>query len=191
MNPFIDNLKSTDFIDVKNTLYNIIKERVWIKSDKPFKLASGVTSSEYFNMKNLGLDGLALAAAGLLKIIQKTGAASVGGLESGAIPLSVAVSCMTLAQNNTPPLEWFYVRKASKGHGAGSTIEGRPKPPVIILDDVITSGGSSLQAIHAIKNQNIDYVGAVCVLFRGDAEHRILLEKEGSFQHIFSHSDFK
>lgn len=190
MSPFIDDLKSAKFTDIKNNLYNIVKERVWIKSDRPFKLASGITSSEYFNMKNLESDGLVLAAAALLKIIQDTRTASVGGLESGAIPLSVAVSFMSIAYN-APPLEWFYVRKATKDHGAGNTIEGRPKPPVMILDDVITSGGSSLQAIRAIKNQNIDYVGTMCVLFRGDAEHRILLEKEGSFQYIFSHNDFK
>ena len=191
MNPFIDDLKSTKFIDLKDDLYNIIKERVWIKSDKPFKLASGMTSSDYFNIKNLRSDGLALAAALLYKMAQKTETASIGGLESGAIPLSVAISCMSLAQKSTTPLEWFYVRKSIKGHGTGNTIEGRPEPPVMILDDVITSGGSSLKAIRAIKDQNIDYVGTMCVLFRGDKEHKAALEEEGSFQYIFSHNDFK
>ncbi len=189
MNPFIDDLKSTKFIDLKDGLYNIIKERVWIKSDKPFKLASGMTSSEYFDIKNLGSDGLALAAALLYKMIQKTDTASIGGLESGAIPLSVATSCMSLAQNT--PLEWFYVRKDIKGHGTGNTIEGRPEPPVMILDDVITSGGSSLKAIRAIKDQNIDYIGTMCVLFRGEKEHKMALEEEGSFQYIFTHNDFQ
>ena len=191
MNPFIDDLKSTKFIELKDGLYNIIKERVWIKSDKPFKLASGITSSEYFNIKNLGSDGLALAAALLYKMIQKTDTASIGGLESGAIPLSVATSCMSLAQRSTAPLEWFYVRKDIKGHGTGNTIEGRPEPPVMILDDVITSGGSSLKAIRAIKDQNIDYIGTMCVLFRGEKEHKMALEEEGSFQYIFSHNDFQ
>ena len=68
LNPFIDDLKSTAFIDVKNDLYNMIKERVWIKTDKPFRLASGMTSSEYFNMKSLGIDGLVLAATLLYKM---------------------------------------------------------------------------------------------------------------------------
>lgn len=189
-NPFVDYLKTND-MDSREQLKRIIKERVLQQSDKTFKLASGVTSSEYFNMKNLGIDGLALTTAILYKMLQKTDAVSVGGLESGAIPLSVAISCMSFAQGDSKPLEWFYVRKEPKSHGIGSKIEGKIRSPVMVLDDVVTSGGSALKAIHDIKERNIEYIGIICVMFRGNKENRKKLEEEGDFECIFSQDDFQ
>lgn len=189
-NPFVDYLKTND-IDSREQLKHIMKERVLQQSDKTFKLASGVTSSEYFNMKNLGIDGLALTTAILYKMLQKTGAASIGGLESGAIPLSVAISCMSCAQGDSKPLEWFYVRKEPKSHGMGNKIEGKIKSPVMVLDDVVTSGGSALKAIHEIKEQNMEYIGIICVMFRGSQENRKKLEEEGDFKYIFSQNDLQ
>ena len=187
-NPFVDDFQDAE---LKEKLYDIIKSRVWIRTDKKIKLASGATSSEYFNMKKLGADGLALAAAAMYRHVKKTKTVSVGGLESGAIPLAVTISNISLAQNDTPPLEWFYVRKSTKSHGINNQIEGSPRPPVMILDDVITSGGSSIKAIRAIKDEGIEYIGTMCVLFRGDSQQRQRLEQEGSFDCIFSKDDFK
>ena len=141
-------------------------------------------------MNKLGSDGLSLASMIIYPHIKKCNVCSVGGLEIGAIPLAVSLSSMSVMLEDNLSLEWFYVRKSIKRHGLNNKIEGNPKQPVMVIDDVITSGDSVLKAINTVKEAGIEYIGTSCILFRGNSEQQKRLEKEGIFDYIFSKNDF-
>lgn len=159
--------------------------------EKPFTLSSGRESPIYFDMRRLSGDpaGLTLAAAILYDMVSGTGVRAVGGLESGAIPISTAVSLTSHLRGR--PIRSFYVRKSPKEHGTRLNIEGDARPPVIILDDVVTTGGSALRAARAVQEANLECLGVYCILFRGtpgDAEH--IERRTGAFRYVLSQGDF-
>jgi len=119
-----------------------------------FTLASGRQSTLYIDARltTMSPDGLALIGTlGLATIRQRWQADSVGGLTLGADPISYAIS---YTSNDTEmPLRAFTVRKESKAHGTGKLIEGPFKPGdhSVVIEDVITTGGSALKAIAAVR----------------------------------------
>ena len=161
--------------------------------EKPFTLASGKTSPVYFDMRLLCADpeGLALAATILCGMAQESGARAVGGLEAGAIPIATAVSLTSYVRNRPEhTLKSFYVRKTPKEHGMRRGIEGGVESPVIILDDVITTGGSALRAARAIREAGFECAGIFCILFRGTSQDIEMIEREGPLRWIFTQDDF-
>jgi orotate phosphoribosyltransferase len=120
-------------------------------------LASGRTSTFYFNMKPTMLDpeGSALIASLMLDVLRAEGAEFVGGLELGAVPL---VACIAQASHlSGHPIPAFFVRKQVKDHGTrqrveglapGVTLQGRN---AVVLEDVTTTGGSALEAAEAVR----------------------------------------
>ena len=162
-------------------------------SQKPFKLASGRESQVYFDMRLLCSDpeGLTLAATMLHEMIKGVGARAVGGLEAGAIPIATAVSLIShIRSETTPTMASFYVRKTPKEHGTRREIEGAATSPVVILDDVVTSGGSALRAVRAVRAAGLECAGVFCILFRGTNQDMDTMEREGPFRWIFTQSDF-
>ena len=118
-------------------------------------LSSGKRSQVYFNMKRLAADPQAMRLAAkflLARILCHCDIQYIGGLELGAVPLIAAV--ITQSQD---PLSGFYIRKRTKGHGLKKLIEGLKDESelegqkVIILEDVTTTGGSSLEAVKAVR----------------------------------------
>jgi orotate phosphoribosyltransferase len=95
-------------------------------------------------------------------------AEAVGGLTLGADPLAAAVSLMSFAAGK--PLLGFIVRKEPKGHGTGQWIEGmsnlRPGMPVVILEDVVTTGKATLQAIERARAAELNVVHVVALIDR-------------------------
>ena len=118
-----------------------------------FTLASGLTSEHYVNCKPVALSGSGLALLGpaMLAMVEKE-ASAVGGLTLGADPLVSGVA-MAAAQQGRD-LNALIVRKQAKGHGTGAWLEG-PLPEagalVTVLEDVVSTGGSSIQAVHQLK----------------------------------------
>ncbi|QPN58261.1 orotate phosphoribosyltransferase [Synechococcus sp. CBW1107] len=118
-----------------------------------FTLASGRSSDHYVNCKPVSLSGygLALLAKALLEHVEE-GAAAVAGLTLGADPLVSGVA-MAAAQAGLP-LDALIVRKQAKGHGTGAWLEG-PLPVagarITVLEDVVTTGGSSLKAVEQLR----------------------------------------
>jgi orotate phosphoribosyltransferase len=118
-----------------------------------FTLASGRSSSHYVNCKPVSLSGhgRALLAMALLEQVEE-GAAAVAGLTLGADPLVSGVA-MAAAQAGLP-LDALIVRKQAKGHGTGAWLEG-PLPAaggrITVLEDVVTTGGSSLKAVEQLR----------------------------------------
>jgi len=118
-----------------------------------FTLASGRSSDHYVNCKPVALSGSGLALLGpaMLSLVEAD-AAAVGGLTLGADPLVSAVA-MAAAQQGRD-LDALIVRKEAKGHGTGAWLEG-PLPKadarVTVLEDVVTTGGSSIKAVIQLR----------------------------------------
>jgi len=93
---------------------------------------------------------------------------SVGGLTLGADPVSYAIAYASALSGTPSPLRAFTVRKEPKGHGTGKLIEGPFKPVdrVAVVEDVITTGGSALKAIDAIRAAGATVVGVIALVDR-------------------------
>lgn len=146
-----------------------------------FKLSSGGTSDYYIDCRLTTLDatGALLTGQAVFAEIQARGwhADAIGGLTMGADPIVVATSVISAQQGM--PLHGFLVRKAEKAHGTGQRIEGfRQKPArVVIVDDVCTTGGSTIQAIEAAREFGFEVAGVLCLVEREEAGGRINVEK--------------
>ncbi|EKD27348.1 MAG: hypothetical protein ACD_79C00750G0004 [uncultured bacterium] len=132
-----------------------------------FVLASGKKSTYYINCKKVTLDakGSYLSGLGLLDLIPQDCKAA-GGLTLGADPLVSSLTVLSHQQNR--PLSGFLVRKEPKGHGTASQIENCPEKgtKVVIVDDVITTGGSALKAAEIAQESGLDVVLAICLVDR-------------------------
>jgi orotate phosphoribosyltransferase len=140
----------------RKRLIEIVRERSFSAGSET-KLASGRSSTFYFNMKPTMLDpeGANLIATLILERLKGAEIDLVGGLEMGAVPLAVATCVRSCA--GPRPLRAFFVRKQAKEHGARKLVEGLGPGEdlngkrVVILEDVTTTGGSSMQAIEAVR----------------------------------------
>lgn len=137
-----------------------------------FTLASGKKSEYYIDARltTMSPEGLFLIGAIALASLRKSGwrPDAVGGLTLGADPISYAVSYASAGSDN--PLRAFTVRKEAKSHGTGRLIEGpfRTGDRVVVIEDVITTGGSALRAIEAIRAAQGTVVGVLALVDRGE-----------------------
>lgn len=159
-----------------------------------FKLSSGGTSDYYIDCRATTLDakGSRLTGEVFLEDIRQRNwkVQAIGGLTMGADPIVVAVSVLS------GDLSGFLVRKAEKQHGTGQRIEGfREKgAPVVIVDDVCTTGASTIQAIQAAREFGFEVVAAMCLVEREEAKGRPNVEKAAApapFVSIFTANDVR
>jgi orotate phosphoribosyltransferase len=133
-----------------------------------FTLASGAESSYYIDGKMTCLDaeGAALVADAILSEIKELPVDAVGGMDMGATPIVGAVAAVSFLRGR--PLPTFVVRKEVKQHGTQKAIEGPLSAPcrVVVIDDVITTGGSIIKAIDAVKAVGCTVLLAISVLDR-------------------------
>src|SRR5450432_3916545 len=159
-----------------------------------FKLSSGGTSDYYIDCRTTTLDakGSRLTGEVFFEEIRQRGwnTQAIGGLTMGADPIVVAVAVVSGELNG------FLVRKADKQHGTGQRIEGfREKGArVVIVDDVCTTGASTIQAIEAAREFGFEVVGAMCLVEREEAKGRPNVEKAAAtapFVSIFTANDVR
>jgi orotate phosphoribosyltransferase len=159
-----------------------------------FKLSSGATSDYYIDCRTTTLDarGAQLVGQVFLDEMRSQGwhADAIGGLTMGADPIVVAVAVIS------GTLHGFLVRTAEKQHGTGQRIEGfREKGArVVIVDDVCTTGSSTVQAIEAARAYGFKVVGVMCLVEREDAHGRPNVEKAAApakFISIFTANDVR
>ncbi|HTW56906.1 MAG TPA: orotate phosphoribosyltransferase [Terriglobales bacterium] len=142
-----------------------------------FKLSSGATSDYYIDCRTTTLDakGSRLTGEVFLEEIRQRAwhPQAIGGLTMGADPIVVAVSVVS------GDLNGFLVRKAEKQHGTGQRIEGfrQTGARVVIVDDVCTTGASTVQAIEAAREFGFEVVGVMCLVEREEAKGRPKVEK--------------
>jgi orotate phosphoribosyltransferase len=159
-----------------------------------FKLSSGGTSDYYIDCRTTTLDakGARLTGQVFFDEIRQRGwkPKAIGGLTMGADPIVVAVSVVS------GELHGFLVRKAEKQHGTGQIIEGfcEKGARVVIVDDVCTTGASTVQAIHVAREYGFHLVGVMCLVEREEAKGRPSVEKAASpapFVSIFTAGDVR
>src|SRR5579885_32464 len=155
-----------------------------------FKLASGKESPYYVNSKKAIFNGeaVALLAEVLYDLPKDLDVQAVGGLEVGAIPIAAAVALRYHQAGR--PIEGFFVRKQAKGHGSQERVEGvlRPGDRVLVVEDVVTTGESVLQAIGEVEKAGAQVVAVSCIVDRleGGAERL----GRYNFRHVFTIRDF-
>ncbi len=149
-------------------------------------LASGRESNFYIDSKQVTLtaEGIYRIALYILKLVRKENmddVEAVGGPVMGAVPLAAAVSALSRADGGGKPLDIFFVRPEAKGHGTKSLVEGptlREGAGLLLLDDVLTTGGSVLKAVHAVREMGCR-VEKVLVIVDRQEGGRENLQKEG------------
>lgn len=151
---------------MKERLIRLIYEKAFRYSETPcFKLTSGKVSNYYFNCKTVTLspEGLYLIGNIIYEMIAPLEVKAIGGLTLGADPIAMAVSYTSYLRGN--PIEAFVVRKQPKQHGTMQWIEGNVKEgdSVVVVDDVITTGSSTIKAITHLKESGV-FVKKVVVL---------------------------
>ena len=153
---------------LRESLAALLRERSVQYGD--FVLSSGRHSPYYIDARKTTMSAEGQRLIGLLGLgaIREAGwsPASVGGLTMGADPVAYAIA---RASADAPPqVQAFSVRKAAKEHGTRQTIEGNfnPGEPVVVVEDVLTTGGSVLQAIEAIRRAGGTVLGLVVVVDR-------------------------
>jgi len=155
----------------RERLIDLILERSFRYSDTPeFRLSSGKMSNFYFNCKTTTLnpEGMYLIGHLCLERIRDIWQTidGVGGLTLGADPIAISISYTSYMGDN--PIEAFVVRKEPKSHGTMQWIEGNVKKGdrVVIVEDVITSGASTIKAIERAKSEGLDVRGVLVLIDR-------------------------
>ncbi len=151
-----------------------------------FTLASGRTSHYYVDGRTVTLsaEGASVIAAGVLEILANyPKVEAVGGLTMGADPIVGATLAVAGLHGQSAGLRGFLVRKEAKGHGTGKLVEGplTPGMTVAILDDVATTGGSSLQAVAAVEAFGCKVACIIVVLDRLEGAIAAFAEKGHEF----------
>jgi orotate phosphoribosyltransferase len=164
-----------------------------------FKLSSGATSDYYIDCRTTTLhaEGGRLTGHAILELLEsnRIDAEAVGGLTMGADPIvsnvATASAWRAISHPGAPLLNGFLVRKAEKTHGTGRRIEGfcREGARVVIVDDVCTTGASTINAIEAAQDAGMTVAAVVCVVEREEANGRPAVEqaaKSAPFLRLFS-----
>lgn len=180
--------------DTRSALLNLIATLSFRLGD--FTLASGARSDYYIDCRTTTLhaEGGRLAGLALYNLIRQhtLAAQAVGGLTMGADPLvsniASASAWARLQDASTPLIHGFLVRKAEKTHGTGRRIEGfcEPGASVVVVDDVCTTGGSTIQAIEAVRAAGMQVAGVLCLVDRQEQNGRAAVEAAAQGAPFFS-----
>jgi orotate phosphoribosyltransferase len=166
--------------EMKDRLMEIVLEKSFQYAEEPvFKLVSGGVSNFYFNCKPTMLDpeGKELIGRLVFAQIKDLEVSGIGGLELGSVPISSAVSLISQVEGK--PIKEFIVRKEKKDHGVPAKVEGEfsQGERVVVVDDVITTGGSTIKAIEAVKDLGLEVAKVVVLVDREEMNGRQNIQK--------------
>ncbi len=173
--------------DLREQLVGVIRMRGLMRFDEPVTLASGEKSREFIDAKaalSRGED-LELACNALLERVSDLDFDAVGGMTMGADQFAHVVA--VLARR-----EWFVVRKAPKGRGTNRLLEGAKVGAgwrVLVVDDVVTTGGAMRKACETIERVRAEVVGAVAIVDRGEAAARYFEERKIPYRSVLTYRD--
>lgn len=174
----------------RQRLLDLFRERALKFGD--FTLASGKKAKYYLDGKQITLhsEGLRLVSEGLLDLLQDVSFQAIGGMSIGADPIIGGV--LTAAGARNRELLGFLVRKEAKGHGTQRFVEGPVQPgmKVVIVDDVVTTGGSSLLAIDRIQEFGCEVVMVVAIIDRLEGGAANFAARNLPFRSLLTIRDF-
>jgi len=173
--------------DYKGELYKLIKEKAVVFAE--VTLSSGMKSNYYIDCKQVTMDPKGAFLIGEVLSGLTEDADAIGGLAIGADPIAVAVSVRSFEKGR--PIPSFIVRKGQKAHGMMKRIEGplAPSSKVIVVDDVITKGGSILEAIEAVEAEGCQVLKVMCLVDRQQGGSDIIKNKGYRVEALFTPSD--
>ena len=168
----------------RDQLVGLLREKAYREGD--FTLSSGKRASFYIDARQVTYDpaGAALAGEWVFELIRDRNVQAVGGLTLGADPIALATALTSHLRG--VPIPAFVVRKAPKGHGLKRSIEGpalRPGMRVAIVEDVVTSGGSALEAITRVREEAGCEIALVACLVDREEGGRQAIEAQGCRLH--------
>lgn len=152
-------------------LDELVRHAYQYSPEKPFLLVSGQYSDEYLDCKLALSQPAAMAALGQVFLAQLTApVVAIGGLTMGSDP--IAMSTSQTSYGSAKPLRWFTVRKEAKGHGQKKLVEGSVKPgeAVAVVDDVCTTGGSTVKAIEAARDFGLEVAQVIVLVDREQSD---------------------
>lgn len=157
-----------------------------------FTLASGKKASYYLDCRQITLDaqGARLVGEGMLDLLAGDLPALVGGMSIGADPITAAI--LTLAGIRGLPLRGVMVRKEAKAHGTGRFVEGpfREGESIAIVEDVVTTGGSSLSAIERCEAVGLKVQRVLAIVDRLEGGREAFAERGYALTTLFTIRDF-
>ncbi|MFH0810668.1 MAG: phosphoribosyltransferase family protein [Pseudomonadota bacterium] len=181
----------------RQELLSLLVERAFRYSpERPFRLASGVSSPYYIDCKQVTLvpRGMRLIGELFFEEISALAPGAVGGVVTGASPVTDAIVYTSELQNK--PIRGFYVRKDPKKHGTERLVEGineNETAQVVIVDDVITSGGSILAGIEKLLafDRHIEIQRIIVLVDRQEGGAELLRSKGFQFSAFFTKSELR
>jgi orotate phosphoribosyltransferase len=177
-----------NFEDARRRLLDLFKSRAVFFGN--FTLASGKQSTYYINSKKAIFNAEAVWLLGevIYQMTRTMNLQALGGPEVGAIPMATAAAMRYHEHGQS--IEAFYVRKQAKGHGSKEMVEGIVKPgdQVAIVEDVLTTGGSVLQAIREVERLDARIAAVICIVDRLEGAREAL--GHYNFLPIFTIRDF-
>jgi orotate phosphoribosyltransferase len=178
----------------KARLLRLLQEKSFrCRPEPPFRLASGRESPYYVDCRPVthSAEGLALIGEILFDLIKDQEVQAVGGLTMGADPLAHALALVSYQKGK--PVNAFSVRKFHKDYGAGGRIVGpvQPGERVVVLEDVVTTGGSALAAVKAARDFGLEVVQVIILVDRQEGGRQAVEEQVPRVQAVFTLSQLK
>ena len=171
----------------EDELFLMLKEKAYRKGE--FKLSSGKTSEHYVNCKPVTLTGRGLINISMM-MLEHIETSVVAGLTLGADPLVSGVAvCSAL---DMKIIDALIVRKEPKGHGTGAWIEGPEFPKgtkVTVLEDVVTTGGSSIKAVEKLRDAGYEVNRIVTIVDRQEGGERAIMDAGLELKSLFTIDD--
>jgi len=177
-------------------LDELVQHAYQFSPEKPFLLVSGQYSEEYLDCKLALSQPRAMAALGKVFLARlKAPVVAIGGLTMGSDPIAMSASQSSFGSER--PLRWFTVRKEAKGHGQKKLVEGSVQPgePVAVVDDVCTTGGSTVKAIEAAREFGLKVAQVIVLVDREQSDGMANIQRAAGpdvdVSSIFKKSDVK
>lgn len=172
---------------LRDQVIGLIRERGLVHFEEPVTLASGEKSRDFIDAKAALArgDDLSVACQAILEELEPTDFDAIGGMTLGADQFAHVVAVLAHKQ-------WFVVRKEPKGRGTNRLLEGAKVGPgwrVVLVDDVVTTGGSIRKACEVIEHIGAQIVGAVTLVDRGDTACAYFAEREIPYHPMVTYKD--
>ena len=172
---------------MKEELLLMLKEKAYRKGE--FKLSSGKTSEHYVNCKPVTLTGRGLTLISVM-MLEYVETPVVAGLTLGADPLVSGVAVCSALDKKL--IDALIVRKEPKGHGTGAWIEGPEFPKgtkITVLEDVVTTGGSSIKAVEKLRDAGYEVNRIVTIIDRQEGGERAIIDAGLELKSLFTIDD--